>query len=143
MNLKAASTRIPYGEQWFIPPWYQLVEACEWLYRTTGRAEYKELALKWATTHQRLEPLQAWAYGVEARFASDPQTRVRAVALALYLDPNSERLAEISGEERKKAREWLKSNNPFTRDKARPGVADRDEGIKPPGRPEAVRTEGI
>jgi len=142
-NLEAAGTRIPYRAERFIPPWYQLVEACEWLYRATGHGEYKELALKWARTHQRLDPVQAWAYGVEARLAAKGQSRIRAIGLTLYLDPNSEHLAGISREEREKAREWLKSSNPFTRETAMPRAMDEDGTIVLPTMADPVPNQGI
>ncbi len=137
-KLKAAGTRIPYGEPRFIPPWYQLVEACEWLHRLTGRGEYKELALKWAKTHQRLDPIQAWAYGVEARLTAEPQSRTRAIALTIYLDPNSGHLAGTSRQDREKGREWLQSNNPFTRDKAMPRAPGHDGPPVLPEMPDAL-----
>lgn len=123
-NLKSANARIPYGQERFIPAWYQLVEACEWLHRTTGRGEYKTLALQWAKTHQRIDPAQAWAYGVEARLGDEAGGRIRAIGLTLYLDPNSEHLAGVSDREKEKAREWLKSNNPFKKEKGEEPTLD-------------------
>ncbi len=142
-NLVAASTRIPYGERRSIPPWYQLVEACEWLRRMTGRGKYKESALKWARIHRRLDPIQAWAHGVEARLAAEAKSRPRALALTLYLDTNSDHLAGISRDEREKAREWLKSNNPFARDKAMPRAPDDDGPVALPEMPDAPPNPGI
>jgi len=47
--------------------WYQLVEACEWLYEDTKYTEYRDLALKYAKICQVLRPLYGWPYAVEAK----------------------------------------------------------------------------
>ena len=94
-------------------PWYQIIEACEWLYEETGRNEYRELALKWAKGHQVIQPMFAWAYAVEAKYTEDPKARTRALAFALHLDAHSERLQSFTEEEKTKARKWFKTNNPF------------------------------
>lgn len=95
---------------------YQFVEACEWLYEDTNNAAFRNLALDWARKHQRLAPMYSWAYAVEARFATSPEERMRALAITLYLDPNSERASRLSPAERQRAKEWLNANNPFLRD---------------------------
>lgn len=113
--LKEAFWRIPYSydKDRPIDPWYQLVEACEWLYADSKRSEYREMAIEWARRHQRIRPLDGWAYAVEAKYSDNPASRLRALALALYLDRRSERISGISEEEKGKAREWLENNNPF------------------------------
>jgi hypothetical protein len=93
--------------------WYQLVEACEWLYEDTKHAEYRSLALYWAKLHQQIQPMFAWAYAVEAKYTDSPVDRLRALAMTLYLDKRSERIAGFSEPDQAKALEWLKKNNPF------------------------------
>jgi hypothetical protein len=58
-------------------------------------------------------PVSAWAYALEARYSSDEQQRLRATAIALYLDPKSEYLKSVPAEIRKRAKEWFATNNPF------------------------------
>lgn len=111
--LKNALYRIPFTGSLPIFPWYQLVEACEWLYEDTGYAEYRNLALEWAKIHQRFNPAFAWAYAVEAKFTDSSSDRLRALALTLYLDNKSERIAKFSDLDKVKALEWLEKNNPF------------------------------
>ena len=93
--------------------WYQIVEACEWLYEDSGHSGYRQLALQWAKDYQVIQPMFAWAYGVEAKYSDDANARRKALAFALHLDAGSERIQEISDEEKAKAKEWFKANNPF------------------------------
>jgi hypothetical protein len=97
-----------------IDPSYQLLEACEKLLELTGDAEYRALLLDMTRRLQRFFPY-SWAYTFEARHAADAETRLRAAAIGLYLDPRSERLAGLSEAERKGAQAWLAKNNPFRR----------------------------
>jgi len=115
-HLKNASYRIPAtGSKPFFG-WYQLVEICEWLHKETNDPTYKGMALKWTKLHQRIQSMFAWAYAVEAKYAENPSERLRALALTLYLDRDSERINNFSESEKAKASEWLKENNPFLKD---------------------------
>lgn len=102
-----------YKKEPLIDPWYQLVEACEWLYGHSKRPVYKEMAIDWARKHQRIRPMYGWAYAVEAKYTDSPADRLRALGLALYLDRRSERIAAIVEQEKEKAREWAEKNNPL------------------------------
>jgi hypothetical protein len=93
--------------------WYQIVEAAEWMYADTGYARFRELALRWARAYQRVFPMYGWAYAVEATLTTDPVARNRAIALAEYLDPQSDRLGRIDDASRRAAAKWLKTHNPF------------------------------
>jgi hypothetical protein len=112
-QLKLASYRIPSTGSRPIFGWYQLVEACEWLYKDSGIKEYRDLALQWAKLHQRIQPMFAWAYAVEAKYTETDSDRTRALALALYLDKGSEHITYFSDAEKERAIGWLKENNPF------------------------------
>jgi hypothetical protein len=103
----------------------KLVDACEWLYKDTGYAGYRTLALEWAKLHQRILPWFAWAYAVEAKYATSDADRLRALAIALYLDKNSERIADIPETEKARARKWLEQNNPFLKFRDDPGVVEK------------------
>ncbi|HYQ93366.1 MAG TPA: hypothetical protein VEP70_00865 [Burkholderiales bacterium] len=112
-HLLLALRHRPFTDKRPIFPEYQWAEACEWLYRATGEKGYLQLALDWARRHQQIMPVSAWAYALEARYSSDEQQRLRATAIALYLDPRSEYLKSVPAEIRKRAKEWFATNNPF------------------------------
>ncbi len=105
----------PYTERRIFDIWYELVETCEWLYDNFGDERYRDLGLKWARSHQVIQPMYSWAYAFEAKYTQDKHARKRALALALYLDRDSERIARIPEKEKQEARLWLKHNNPFTK----------------------------
>lgn len=94
-------------------PLYQMVELCEWLYKETLREEYKNLALEWSRIIQRTQPYFAWAYAVEARYSNSEPEKTRALAITLYLDKDSERIADFSKADKENALKWLEKNNPF------------------------------
>jgi hypothetical protein len=112
-HLRSAQYKIPDDGGWPLPAWYQLVETCEWLFDDSGYAGYRELALAYARIYQKMRPMFAWAYAVEARYSDNADDRIRALAITLYLDKRSERIAAISREEKDKALQWLEKNNPF------------------------------
>lgn len=114
--LKKASYRIPFIKNRPLFPWNQLVEICDWLYQDTKVAVYRDLALEFAKAHQRVWPMYSWAYAVEAKYTSSEQDRIRALAITLYLDKNSERISAFSESEKNKALKWLEKNNPFKKD---------------------------
>jgi hypothetical protein len=113
-HLKSAQHALPdRTDSYTLDPLYQLLETCEWLYADTGISGYRTLAHDWAKTYQRVEPLCAWLYSIEAKFSTSPGDRLRAIAMTLYLDPRSDRISSISQKEKDEALEWLKKNNPF------------------------------
>ncbi len=114
-HLLAARAKVPWpSTDWFIDPWYELIETCEWLFEDSGYEGYRELLVKWAKICQKVRFEYAWAYAVEAKYTTSDTDRMRALAIALYLDKRSERISHFSNQEKKKALEWLKENNPFT-----------------------------
>lgn len=118
-NTEAAISMLRKGMSSYRPAstifdkWYLLVEAAEWLYEDSGREDYRRLILEWAKAHQRVKPTIAWAYAAEAKYSESPDDRLRALAIALYLDAGSRRLTTVSEAEREQARQWLDRNNPF------------------------------
>jgi hypothetical protein len=50
---------------------------------------------------------------MEARLATAPAERQRALGIALYLDPQSERLRDVPEAEKQEARKYMKEHNPF------------------------------
>lgn len=111
-HLNFASYRISSSSRPF-SPWCQLIEACEWLYESSRIVEYRELMVSFAKRYQQIYPMYSWAYAVEAKYTQLPDDRTRALAMALYLDPRSERISHFTEPEKKKAMAWFKDNNPF------------------------------
>ncbi len=103
----------PHTEKRTFFTWYEIVEIAEMLYLDTNRAEYKALVLEWSKAHQAVYPQFAWAYAVEAKYTDNETDRIRALAIAEYLDAKSAHLSGFDESARVKAREWFKVNNPF------------------------------
>lgn len=95
------------------PERYQLVELCEWLYTDSGDPRYRELALQWSRSYQLIQPMCAWAYGVEATLTANHQDKIKDLAFLHYLDPKSDRLSHFDAQLKKQADQWMKKNNPF------------------------------
>jgi hypothetical protein len=84
--------------------------------------------------YQQIDPLESWAYAVEAKYAKTEEEQRRPLALTLYLDPRSYRISSISEKVKKIAREWFKKYNPFST----PTPPPRREAAIPPVAPEMV-----
>jgi tetratricopeptide (TPR) repeat protein len=63
-NLQAAKNKIGSLLSTPLPQWYKLVDACEWLYNESGQVEYRNMAVEFARTYQKIMPQLAWAYAV-------------------------------------------------------------------------------
>jgi hypothetical protein len=111
--LKAALHRRPFTEHRPLYPEYQYAEICEWLYESTNNPAYRDLALEWVKKSQIFQPWFAWAYAIEAKLTRNPKERNRAIAMAYYLDRNSERLSKIPKREIDAAVKEFSRNNPF------------------------------
>ncbi|MDH4226811.1 MAG: hypothetical protein OEV59_03520 [Deltaproteobacteria bacterium] len=98
---------------------YVFAEVAELLYNDYKKEEYREFILYAAKTFRRTHPYYAWTYAFEAKYTKNADDRLRALAIALYLDRNSSRIAHFSAKEKKEAEEWMKKNNPFL-NKAKP-----------------------
>jgi len=92
---------------------YQYTETIEWLYRETGKPQYRDAALDWAKKVERFAPWYAWPYAMQAELESNAAERRRAIAMAAYLDPGSERLAKLPKAEVASAVRAFKGLNPF------------------------------
>lgn len=125
-HLKNAFNIRPHTDYRPIFSEYQYAEVCEWLYLETKKEVFRNLALNWAKKHQKIQPMYAWAYAMEAALTDSTEDRVRALAMTLYLDRNSERIQLLPRGEFVKAEKWLKANNPFTKKRAE---AAPQEGI--------------
>jgi len=94
-------------------PWYQLMEAAEWLSPASPRQDCRDLMLSWSKISQRLYPTDGWTYAFEALHTPSAEDRIRALAIGSFLDRNSRRLSGFSATEKDAAQAWLKENNPF------------------------------
>jgi hypothetical protein len=94
----------------FLAPGYAFVEILERLDEETKHPAYMAIALEYARAYQRYQPWQAWPYAFEARHAPPGPTRIRAAAIALKLDPQSQWLHELDATTMQQARQWAKAN---------------------------------
>jgi hypothetical protein len=111
--LLLASRNRPYSYPRPLDTEFQYAQACEWLYRDTGDEAFRAELLAWAKDHQIVQPAQGWAYAMQYSYEKGPQERVRALAMARYLDPASPRIRNAPVAEVKRADAWFKANNPF------------------------------
>ncbi len=112
-QLKKAFILIPYTESRATFSWYQLAEVCEWLFKSTGDDRFIKMALGWMQDFQVIHPIHAWSYAFEAKYSGNSSRQLRALAIAEFLDSESNWLKDISEEKKLRAREWLIENNPF------------------------------
>ena len=113
VSLRKALYRRPYTEERPVYTEYQYAEMLEWLYHDTGKPEYRDLALDWVKKVERFTPWYAWPYAMQAELERDKTGRRRAIAMAAYLDPGSERLAKLPEAEVARAVRAFKGLNPF------------------------------
>lgn len=92
-GLELALYRRPHTERRPLLTQYTYGEIAEVVAELTGSPQAREMALDWARKNQKFEPWHSWAYAMEARLGTDPAARQRALAMAHYLDPQSERLS--------------------------------------------------
>jgi hypothetical protein len=92
---------------------YQYAEVCEWIFQETKNGRFEQALLKWLRTEQLIHPMSGWAYAMEFAHTASGSEHTRALAMALYLDRNSDRLKGVPESEKKTAREWLGEHNPF------------------------------
>jgi hypothetical protein len=105
-------------------PEYIFAEICEILSIESKRSEYLELAVAWAKSWQVYDPSSAWPHAFEAKYGKDSTARVRAYAIASYLNRHSARIADVSPDIAARGKAWLESNKPFPRSSAadKPGI---------------------
>lgn len=96
-----------------VRPSYAYGDMCELVAELTGNARIRDFALDYARTFQKIETWQAWPYAMEARLTRNPQDRGRAVAMAHYLDPKSDRLSTLKKAEIEQAIRVHGKANPF------------------------------
>ncbi len=102
---------------------YQYAQACEWLYKETKDQGFRDMLLAWVKSEQRVHPTLAWAYAMEYTYAPTAERRLRALAMTLYLDPKSERIASATAADRRAAEAWGRGHNPFLNESGATGVS--------------------
>lgn len=114
-QLRAASLRLSkaLSNKNPVAPQYVLLEFAEALYRATGDKGYASLMVEWCEVWQHLLPWEPWLYSVEAAYTDSPARRVRALAIADFLDPAAAHLASVPESEREAARNWFRQHPPF------------------------------
>lgn len=112
-SLELARFSIPYTNTRILPGWYQLVDTAVSLYKRTGKREFIDRALAYASMFQKIDPAMAWPYAIEARYSKDSAKRLRGLALTMYLDRNSLLIQDIPDDEKSRAMAWLPGNSPF------------------------------
>ena len=111
--LRLAFYRRPYTGERPLNTEYQYAELVEWLYQATHQDAYRKLALDWAKKVEVFTPWYAWPYAMQAELETDRVKRGRAIAMAAYLDPGSERLSKIPKDEVAAAVRDYGDLNPF------------------------------
>jgi len=97
--LQLARHRRPHTEGRPFLTQYTYGEIAELLAEETKDDRLRIYALEWAKRNQKFEPWHAWSYAMEAKLSTNPVERKRAMAMAFYLDPKSERLATLKRSE--------------------------------------------
>ena len=118
--LKLAFNQRPHTDSRPVMTEYQWAEACEIIGRETSDPRFERMLVEWAKQNQNLQPTQAWAYAVEAQYSKVPAEATRALGMAIYLDPESPRIAKVPAARRAAATAWLRANNPFLVEKKLP-----------------------
>ena len=112
-SLRLALHRRPFTENRPMYTEYQYAEICEWLFEATRNPKYRDVALDWARRNQVFQPWFAWPYAMEAKLSPDGRQRKRAIAMAYFLDRNSERLKTVPASQVKAAVKEFGALNPF------------------------------
>lgn len=110
--IRAVNVR-PHTDSRPIVSEYQYLEACETVFRETHDRRAEAMILDWAKRFQKVHPMYSWAYAVEAQYSKKPGDVNRALAMTLYLDPMSPRIAKLDPAKIAAARTWIRANNPF------------------------------
>lgn len=112
-SLRYARYRRPHTEEKVLLTQYTFGEISGLVAELTGSNPIRELTLDWARKSQKSEPWQSWPYALEAKLAKSPDERRRAIAMAFYLDPKSERLSAFNQAEIDAATKAFAKSNPF------------------------------
>lgn len=112
-HIRTAFALRPWTEKRHFDTWYHITELVCWLYEDTGFTPYRDLMLTYSRAYQVIQPWYAWAYALEAKYAKNIEDRIKALAVAQYLDPQSAIVSELPRAMKVQASKWLESHNPF------------------------------
>ena len=96
-----------------VPTFFQILETCEKLHEWTGDDRYRAFLVDLARRQREVWPWP-WAYSFEAKHTKDAAEREHALAMALFLDPQSEHLAGFSKVQREAAARGFERMRPFS-----------------------------
>jgi hypothetical protein len=105
---------LPAPDQHMVPAGYQLLEVAEQLYGLSGDDRYRALLVDLARRQQLVWPV-SWAYTFDARYAPHSDAAEAALAVGLFLDPESAHLRDSGEDQRKRAIARFPTGNPFQR----------------------------
>jgi hypothetical protein len=111
--LKLAQVRRPFSEYRAMHPDYEYAELVELLFESTGNVRYRNLVLDWVRKCEKKQPWYSWAYAMDAKLSADGADRRRAIAMAYYLDGNSERLKGFQKRDVENTVKEFGHRNPF------------------------------
>ena len=106
---------------------YTFGEFVELLAEQSGDPRLRDVAITWAKTFQKIEPWHAWSYAIEARIGKNAADRGRAMAMAHYLDPDSERLSRLRKQDVQQAVKTWGKTRPFVLERRQ--AAGKNEDI--------------
>ena len=106
---------------------YTFGEFVELLAEQSGDPRLHDVALNWAKTFQKIEPWHSWSYAMEARLGKSAADRGRAMAMAHYLDPGSERLSKLRKQDVQQAVKTWGKTQPFVLEQRPP--TGKSDGI--------------
>lgn len=127
-HLGHARNRWAWHRYHALPAHFIYADILERLYRETKISLYRDELLRWVKIRQRVQPFEAWPYAKEYQYSHLPVDRQRALGMALYLDPQSATLRDVSVEEAAEARAALATNNPFLAWRKMPAPAPASDG---------------
>lgn len=76
-------------------PAYEYAETLDWLWRETGSSEYRDRALQWVRSWQKIQPWHAWPYAMELALSPSSDDLGPVLEKAVYLDRNSWYLSRV------------------------------------------------
>jgi hypothetical protein len=114
-HIRKAWLHIPFLKYYYLPPLYQLAETCEWLYERTNDRKYLDATLTYALRQKEQNPTVPWPYTFLAKYAESDSEKFRALGIALFLDPNAERISHFTEAEKKRAQQGFSGDNVFNR----------------------------
>ncbi|MEO7386191.1 MAG: hypothetical protein ABIX37_04580 [Gammaproteobacteria bacterium] len=103
----------PHTETRSVPTEYRVADAAFRMYEQSGDQRYRKVGVEFARRYVQIQPMNAWAYAMVARYTTNVQERLPFLATAIYLDQNSWNATQLGKPVRDQASLWLKANRPL------------------------------